>query len=1385
MRRRTAGGLHQAEPVRPARADKVVWFLPGQADANDTEVLFFAYLLVANAETVEGLNNWAKRVVAEKAEAYEHKATWKPKAGEGGWSMHNKVSMLYEPMRQAYTQVAWPAELLDAIGVAMQVGDFPGKFEGLRWSHMRTHLKSKEPLLGTPVGRNRPPPRWRTWQIVDVAALVLKHGVEMRKLLKLDVAIEDVPTAAELLAAAESRVEELEEEMVEVKRERVRLQNNHHKAVIRLATKSEEKRAAVAKAKAKVMVTIAAVNAAVKAKAVKTIKKEQALVRALKKKISMGSKRQAKLLNQQKSKTRDMLRSVRADAKRKFGEISASAAQQAAAAVGEKMEKLKQLKASAHSEKRHWKRRAENAEHLAETRLKSRRIAEQIDAESEDEGDLDANSKLASSKLASMPTWQKTRGEGSGKGSKGYEPSYRVAIYSQHANGTPPSAIGQNIVTTVKLTAPWLEPKPPSARMLTRTRFELRTIEEALSARKVAGAYRVRQLGMDDTTKFGLTASTASVVVEPEEGAPLEPVILRAAYCSTGGTAELTAAAVESKCFARLRDVLRRWKAKFDALYPGEAWTGPAAEQLSLARLAGGGAIISDTCNTARCTRRVLNEMIATQKKNEIGLERWNAMGEAEQAAAVRVHELDCWQHLRNIFLSAQSTAMSKHVAEELQPQLATFFAWERMSTEFSALLRGAEKQFHHNNAYHHGEGRNYSYWLEHEHPTAFVVHFERADGGRQDLDFDAAVPLYVNRKYMVDYLNMRVFAADHSNILEDFLYVAYTATEFIAMTRANALISLLISKPLRWLAGSSFKLSDWSPMCLGPTDGSSSALDLVEQFYEQGSTDGSVFLDAGLDIFSSIKQKQPAFAEYIRYTFETEFVLAPDGKTKHLINKLALQELIDPSDVTNQRSRLKTIEYLEVQCKASLKKMHDAKLAIASKLSSQGGAGSAAKLTAQDHADLLGLDATNDRLAEGVFGKYDMFLRRFPGISMEAASALAQASGSKSFAEGGDFGKLPEREAHALIELARTTVREMRAVDRADHAELDAYHAHRRKTNSQLELDALVKQYALALSFFDRWKARGVGFDALDDALAALEMAAGDGEDEQATRRRDERSTQAQLDYLREQIEMRVVGLGFVEFKTPWSSSKDETIGTVASLKRLLEEILMDENARRIDGELPTAAVVPVMKRKSFKELGTPTAQAAELAHEIKALSQAELLALAQEKRAALEAAGEIDELGDVQPEKSPKIDDAFVGSWLEICWRYWRKPTEEEVAAGEKRKKIGVKIWCEGEVTHVANGTTTTVNPESARCKKLANAGAIRIRWPADDDRNEKETFSWHIMQDADWNADRHMGWRFTMSELARRREAAEAAQQAQKERREAAEAARTRTAFGPIRA
>ena len=66
--------------------------------------------------------------------------------------------------------------------------------------------------------------------------------------------------------------------------------------------------------------------------------------------------------------------------------------------------------------------------------------------------------------------------------------------------------------------------------------------------------------------------------------------------------------------------------------------------------------------------------------------------------------------------------------------------------------------------------------------------------------------------------------------------------------------------------------------------------------------------------------------------------------------------------------------------------------------------------------------------------------------------------------------------------------------------------------------------------------------------------------------------SNQAKLDWLREQIEMRVVGLGFDEYKPAWSSSKDEFIGTVDDLSEQLREILLEEEQRRGDGELPQA---------------------------------------------------------------------------------------------------------------------------------------------------------------------------------------------------------------------
>ena len=64
------------------------------------------------------------------------------------------------------------------------------------------------------------------------------------------------------------------------------------------------------------------------------------------------------------------------------------------------------------------------------------------------------------------------------------------------------------------------------------------------------------------------------------------------------------------------------------------------------------------------------------------------------------------------------------------------------------------------------------------------------------------------------------------------------------------------------------------------------------------------------------------------------------------------------------------------------------------------------------------------------------------------------------------------------------------------------------------------------------------------------------------------------------------------------------------ADLTELLRDILIEEQERSVCGELPTVAVVPVMKRKSFKELGDPTVhEADELGTSVKDLTPDELL--------------------------------------------------------------------------------------------------------------------------------------------------------------------------------
>ena len=1075
---------------------------------------------------------------------------------------------------------------------------------------------------------------------------------------------------------------------------------------------------------------------------------------------------------------------VQAATKKKLERVRAAEAERAAAVRAHAIKAAEGVLAGRLTQLKNWRNRANARARSAEAKLdeETKKISKlrsrAVDAEHEEAAlraqvdDLVEENRGTGAereaereshkRVREMPTWDARRGAGAGRGRAMLHWTHRVTVYVLLALGTPASACGKAIVAVVKRAAPWLAPVEPTVSSIREMRFELRLVEEAMAARRVAAAHRVRQLGFDETTKFQDPSMVTSVLVEPTPGAALQVIILRAAYCTGGGTAELCASGIESKCFARLRQHLTGWRDTCRRLHPDHAWTGPDPELCGLQRLGGGGAFISDTCSCARKTTGLLITEVARQVKAKYDPAAWAALSEAEQATAITAHATHCWHHIRNIVLKTQSTAQSAHVKEALKEELETFAAYERMTTDFDAVLRADYKELHHGGRYHKGKGKEFAEAMRDAHPKAFMMLFERAEGGRQDLDYDASVPMYVNVLFVIAWLHPRVFSKSHSNTLEDFIYVTHCAMEYVAMMRANAAIDLLIARPWRWLAGNGSKLVNWSPYSMGDQ-----VLERVEELYTRAASDGSVLLNPRTwDTFwKPIADTQPAFAAYLKYTYEEETVMSPDGSTRHLVYQLARRAILEPTDETRMRTRATTIEYLQVQARAGLRKMHDERTVLPSYLTSQDGALCAAKV-GRAHADTIGCENTNDRFSESVFGTFDRSLKRNEGCSREAASALAHAARMKSFATGdavrhrkaldapspdaslGYFHELPWQEQHALVEWARLAQRPSRAVDRADNAQYAAYVKAKAKTASQEELKALVTEWAYGMSFFERWQERGVRSVAqLNAGLRSICACRAPACRSGCT------ANQAKLDWLREQIEMRTRGLQWVEFAARWSSSTDEYVGTVEELTGHLKELIEHERDLRENDELPDVAPPPVVRRKTFKQLGTPTAQAEVLMAAREELTPDELREAAEDERDRLEEAGEIDHVADAQPERPPDFA-SLLNVHLEVRWPY-RVP--------DQAKKRGYKthyIWAEGEVVEIADGTTTKRTPQ---CKTVLAWGAVRIKWPKDSRYDEDESFTWTVLVEDSWRKEKHLGWRFAKPELARRGAAARAAKRA----------------------
>ena len=298
--------------------------------------------------------------------------------------------------------------------------------------------------------------------------------------------------------------------------------------------------------------------------------------------------------------------------------------------------------------------------------------------------------------------------------------------------------------------------------------------------------------------------------------------------------------------------------------------------------------------------------------------------------------------------------------------------------------------------------------------------------------------------------------------------------------------------------------------------------------------------------------------------------------------------------------------------------------------------------------------------------------------------------------------------------------------------------------------LTKAVEQYAYAKEKFEAW-AKPDGQRAR--SKAAIKKALND------VNGRPKPEVQ-QLEWLRDQIEMRVLGCGWVQYATRWSSSKDSRIGTVAHLTALLEEIIDEEvsRARFTAGSergLPTEAAPPQGEWRDSAQLGTLDADAKEVRGQAR-FSGEQLEAKAQaEMRRRIEA-GIADDVEIRQPAEAPAFDQQLVGKRIEVLWRYW-----EDKPDGSK---VPHYIWAPGTVTRVADGLT---DKRSSKARAILPGGAVLWAWEADPEFEEAAGEQWLVLLPSKWNPSTHRqvySWRYDPRELG----AAQAAEKDQRRKR-----------------
>eukprot|EP00984_Skeletonema_dohrnii_P010645 scaffold4161_cov113-Skeletonema_dohrnii-CCMP3373.AAC.1 len=189
----------------------------------------------------------------------------------------------------------------------------------------------------------------------------------------------------------------------------------------------------------------------------------------------------------------------------------------------------------------------------------------------------------------------------------------------------------------------------------------------------------------------------------------------------------------------------------------------------------------------------------------------------------------------------------------------------------------------------------------------------------------------------------------------------------------------------------------------------------------------------------------------------------------------------------------------------------------------------------------------------------------------------------------------------------------------------------------------------------------------------AKVKAAAAAKESIEAKEKKKVKSKTAKLNEIKEQIRMRVLGLGWGDLHHAWS--KDGTHYSVDHLASYLKNTIILEESRR---DIPSTPPVKTLERKVLPVLGSLSADVAKL-DVVSAEKKQEMLETAEKMRDEQELVGFGDRCGEMQPLHPPVVDEGLLDRRIEICETrgdqlHWHSGTVVGIFGGARKNSVEI---------------------------------------------------------------------------------------------------------------